>query len=282
MANREHDDERHARAFFTMITGQVVLHADVNGGVDYRSPDGSMAVEVTTVTDRRAKAARRHIDDLVGSWVTHPLLGSCWLVSVNDRHPRLKGLPARVLPHLATLDHAGIRSVWRRSAYAFVSQPAHVQAAVQGLVNNGIEFASAPPELCRGDDHDHTVRWLVGGGGVARDSDSALARIEADLNAHPDNFRKLLAAGADEMHLFVWIDAETPFSITRAFTAHTGAAEPEFGLPTRPPALDGNVDYLWVVHRGTEAGWQWNGDRWRHVRRREASPSGDAEPDTLS
>lgn len=142
--NPERDDEADAQQVVTAITGVRLAHADRYGGADYRSVDGSVALEVTTVTDRAAKAARGPLLELIGSRSSSADLNECWLVSVNERHAPLKGVSERVLPHLVVLSSAGLRYVRRQSAYGFRNDAASVRDAVAELIRQGVELAASP------------------------------------------------------------------------------------------------------------------------------------------
>jgi hypothetical protein len=264
MVNTERPDEVDARAVFLAVTGVVLLHADMNGEADYISEDGTVAVEVTSVTDEAAKAARGPTGRLLGDQSTSAALLQCWLVTVDDRHPRMNGLPDRVVPMLRTLSEHSVPSVWRRSRYMFSDAQPEVQEAVRSLLRNGIDHAVAPPELCKTDPHEHRIVWTAGGGGTAGSSEDALAAIEDDLNERLDNFRKLANSGATSTHLFVWIDSDTPFRIARALRDAPSADG--FDIPNRPPQLSHPVGDLWIVHRETRNGWWWNGSQWNAIR----------------
>ena len=73
------------------------------------------------------------------------------------------------------------------------------------------------PELCRAEDHDppHRIDIVRESGYSASGSDAALALIEEDLNAKPDNFGK--PRGADEKHLHAWGHGDTDLAVARPF-----------------------------------------------------------------
>ena len=66
-----------------------------------------------------------------------------------------------------------------------------------------------------------TALMLSGESGwSASGSDAALELIEAELNAKPDNYGKL--RGADEKHLFTWVDGDTDLAVARPFRGEHG------------------------------------------------------------
>ena len=86
---------------------------------------------------------------------------------------------------------------------------------------------------------------------------------------------RLSESGADQRHLFVWIDGATPFAIERALS-HGGegwvrddedsgaVTDDAFGLPAQDPHLDPAISHLWVVHERSARGWLWSADLgWR-------------------
>jgi hypothetical protein len=268
MANEERPNERDAKHVLETELRIVLRHADQNGGPDYRSLDDEAAFEVTTVTDPVARAARPFIDKLLDDATIAPDLSRCWMVLLPLRHQTTKGLAGRVIPSLRALEGSGVFAFDRRRAYHLGSLDLSVRAAVIALVADDVEQALSTPEVCAGDgdDHEHRAFWVAGGGGAASSSDGALAALEAELNAsnRADNYLKLTKSGAAQTHLFVWVDHETPFHISRAFAAPATIVG-QFGLPTRAPVLSEHVDHLWVAHRQTRHGWHWNGVAWNAV-----------------
>ena len=97
-------------------------------------------------------------------------------------------------------------------------------------------------------------------------SDEALAALTAELDLKPDNATKLQASGANHRHLFVWLDGNTPYKISRPL-AHTAPdwAGGEWGVPSTAPRLDAAITHLWVVHYGSGRGWLWDGATWREL-----------------
>lgn len=130
------------------------------------------------------------------------------------------------------------------------------------LLRAGIDIAQAVPHAA-GSEHVHKVIISPGGGGSASGSDEALERLAEALSAKTDNPKKLAASGAEERHLFVWIDGDTPFAIERPLSHDPlRGTEEYFGLPSGPPDIDPVITHLWIVHERSGRGWYWDGEIW--------------------
>jgi hypothetical protein len=264
MGNPEHDDEIDAKNVVHNQTSHRFEHADHFGGVDYRSLDGAVAMEVTTVTDGAQKAATKPRAALLNTETPSPETTGCWWVTIDDEHPRLKGLEGRVIGTLPALEAEGVTEYWSWSGYTLLRAHPALQDTVGTLAREHVEHAVQTPEMCQrdGNDHVHKVFWSTSGAFTASGSDSALTAIESALNGKPDNFQKLADADATTTVLFVWVDRDTDGSITRPLHDAVGERWDHFGVPSRGPALDGDVDELWIVHRQTRRGWRWAAGRW--------------------
>ena len=106
----------------------------------------------------------------------------------------------------------------------------------------------------------HRIDIVRASGYSASGSDAALALIEEDLNEKHDNFGKL--RGADERHLYVWVDGDTDLAVARPFRGGKPDEWDHFGLPTRSPKLNEPVDHLWIIDRATSKGWVWRSAGW--------------------
>lgn len=264
MANPEHGDEIDAKNVLQSQTAYRVEHADHFGGVDYRSSDGSVAMEVTTVTSEGLKASATRRGALLNTKTAMPTAGVCWWVTVDERHPRLKGLEARVVNALDVLEAGGVKQFWSRSAHTALIGNLDRQIAETTLLRERVEHAEQTPEMCSHEEavHEHGVHWSTSGSYVASGSDAALLEIEGTLNDKPDNYRKLAESGAETTVLFAWVDQDTEGSITRPLRDGVADNWDHFGLPTRAPELNESVDELWVVHRQTRRGWRYTADGW--------------------
>jgi hypothetical protein len=259
MTSKERPEEVEARAIVEVAIGASLDHADSNGDVDYRftTADGRKgALEVTTVTDPKNKIARHQWIKESPKYGPSPSLKECWQVWIDDTDVRYKGLLDRLEPALATLEAAD-RRFNRGRQHEFFGSPEPERRAAQVLAREKVTQAMPYPELCRAEGHEppHRIGIVRESGWSASGSNAALALIEDDLNAKPDNFGKL--RGADEKHLFTWVDHDTDLAVARPFRGGQVTKWDHFGLPTRPPELMESVDQLWIIDRATSTGWTW-------------------------
>jgi hypothetical protein len=264
--NQERPDEAIAKQIVEGVLGVSLEHADTTGGVDYLSSDSRVALEVTRVTDGRkigAWKAFRHSRDASAS---SPRLDSCWIVFVSDTQPGMKTIHQRVEPMLAALEAAGVDHYFAQRDLVRALEGHELGETFRELAAAGVERGSA---VTHDADASHVHRALVsmGSGGSASGSDEALERLIGELEGKPDNALKLRESGAENRHLFVWIDDDTPFDISRPLSRDAPSWDDgHFGVPSRRPELDPAITHLWVVHERSRRGWLWNGDTWRALR----------------
>ncbi|MCL9663930.1 hypothetical protein L2091_01635 [Curtobacterium albidum] len=268
--NKERLNERRAKEIVQRELGISLDHSDKNGGVDYRSQDGSIAVEVTRVTDEDVRRGLRALSESDKSPVTGTPLRACWLVFTSQTAPGLKTLKQRVHPLVAQLEQAGLNFFFDQRAQRHLLQGREHANLYHELLQMKVERALASPDsAAREPDHQHRVYVAVGGGGSASGSNEAVALLSEALAATTDNVGKLTASGAPQRHLFVWIDGATPFAIERALSHRPPSWDDDggngFGLPTESPTLDPAFTHLWVVHEGSGRGWLWDGEAWRSL-----------------
>lgn len=266
--NQERPNERRAKEIVEKTLGVTLEHADKNGGVDYRSADGSIAVEVTRVTDEDVRQGLRAWSKSEGSAVSGPPLTTCWLVFTAETTPGLKTYRQRVHPLIARLEVAGLESFSDQRAGLHVLEGREHGDLFRDLLLLNVEHASAVPHTGDPDPaHVHRVFVTVGGGGSASGSDEAVVMLIDALAVKADNAQKLGGSGAENRHLFVWIDGATPFGIERALSHDTPSWDDDgdsgFGLPSLAPQLDPAVTHLWVVHERSGRGWLWDGQEWQ-------------------
>lgn len=261
--NTERANEKDAKRIVQATLGVELEHADKVGGVDYRSADGRMALEVTRVTDEIRKSTRdaeRTSRDAASPDVE---LQSCWLVLVSDTQRGMKTIRQVLPPLFAQLEAAGETHFDRQQAALHALTQGPLTDLVRKLLSAGVERASGRAHD-GGPLHRHGVILSLGSGGTASGSDEAVQLLVAALAAKTDNVLKLARSGAPERHLFVWIDDDTRFDIARPLSrAAPTWADDSFGPPSYPPGLDPAITHLWVVHEGSRLGWLWDGERWR-------------------
>lgn len=265
--NQEHPDEAAAKQIVgKRLRGRARLeHADRFGGVDYLSTDGAIAVEVTRVTDDDVRKGRDALKRSRDAHVPGPPLKTCWLVIISEKLHGQKTIRQRIHPMLIDMDAAGQTRFDQQKAAVHVLQKGALTELYLPLLSAGIEVAEAAHHAVDSG-HVHIVIVSSGGGGSASGSDEALERLTAALTAKTDNPKKLAASGAEERHLFVWIDGDTPFAIERPLSHDPlNGTEDYFGLPSGPPDIDPVITHLWIVHERSGRGWYWDGETWDNV-----------------
>ncbi len=264
MANKQRPEERLAATVLTDVLGIHVDHTDLNGEADlgFVTATGvTAAVEVTYLTNQQLKASQ-------DAWMkerqreyTVTQLASTWNVTVHANGARYRGLRKRLEPALAALESEGLTEYDEWGIGHRLSQT--MPELVRSLRAERVAQAFVLPTK------DPTVRHIFispMAGYSARGSDATLELIETYLADREDNPRKLAAAGADEGHLFLLLDLDTPGEIARPFTGGSVTEWDHFGLPSRPPVLAVPITNLWVVHEGTGNGWSWSSSNgWTHL-----------------
>jgi hypothetical protein len=263
--NQERQDEAAAKRIVERVMGIQLIHADTHGGVDYISPDATVALEVTAVTDGGKQGARAALSKskLKGSPTS---LHGCWIVMVAENQPGMKHFVQRVQPAIAELEFAGETHFERQHAMAHAIEKGELADVYLPLLKAGVERAE---HLAHQYDPDHVHSLLVSivSGGSVSGSDESLDRLMKELNEKPDNPTKLLASRAEQRHLFVWLNGDTWYNIARPLSREApSSADRGWGLPTTKPQLDPAITHLWVVHSQTRMGWLWNGGKWRELR----------------
>ena len=263
--NTERPNEKDAKRIVETMLGVELDHADGNGGVDYRSSDKQLVLEVTRVTDGLKKSTRhagRVSRDAASPDVE---LQNCWLVFVSDTQPGMKTIRQVLPPLFAQLEAVGETHFDRQQAAVHAHAQGPLRDVVDMLVAAGVERASGHAHD-GGSQHRHRVIVSLGSGGTASGSDDSAQLLIAALAEKTDNVAKLAESDAPERHLFVWIDDDTRFDIARPLSrVETSGPTAGFGVPSIPPVLDPAITHLWVVHEDSRLGWLWNGERWREL-----------------
>lgn len=265
--NQERPNEGRAKKIVERVMNVELCHADTHGGVDYLSPDGTVAVEVTAVTEGRRNGVRDALKRSVAKGVKGAELQTCWIVMVDDLQDEMKTFVQRVQPAIAALEAAGETRFVDQPAYVHVLQNGELSDAYRALLDAGVIRAGSAPHEVRSDDpgHAHRITVSLASGGSVTDSNDALGRLLTSLKEKPDNAKKLAESGADSRHLFVWVNGNTAGSITRTLVGDAPDYVTGWGAPSIDPALDEAITHLWVVHEGSRRGWLWNGESWREL-----------------
>ena len=266
--NQERQDEAIAKRIVERVLGIQLEHADTHGGVDYISTDGTVALEVTAVTDGEKQGARAALSRSEAKGSPTRLQG-CWLVFAADTQPRMKTFVQRVQPAIAELEFAGETYFDDQPAAEHVIEKGDLSHIYLPLLDAGVERATHVPHPDGPEDPDHVHRILpsTGSGGSVSGSDESLDRLMEVLNEKPDNPTKLRASGAEQRHLFVWLNDDTSYNIARPLSREAPSwGDDGWGLPTTEPQLDPAITHLWVVHARSRLGWLWDGERWQKLR----------------
>ena len=270
--NQERPNEAIAKQIVENMMGVQLEHADTHGGVDYLSSDGTIALEVTAVTDGEKHGAREALRKSVKKGVPNAPLQGCWIVFASDTTPDSKSIVQRVQPAIVELELAGETSFYDQRAAIHVIKKGGLSHVYRPLLEAGVESAVYAPHEARPDDpgHVHQLWVTTGSGGSASGSDEALDRLLDALSTKLDNPRKLAATGAAQRHPFVWLNDDTSFTIARPLShdSPSWAGGDEWGLPRTEPVLDPAITHLWVMHARSRQGWLWDRTSWRELRER--------------
>lgn len=265
--NQERPNEAAAKRIVERVMGIRLEHADKHGGVDYISPDHTVALEVTAMTEGTKRGAREALSrsKSIGSQTE---LQGCWLVFAADNQPKMKTFIQRVQPAIAKLEFAGETSFDKqRNAVRILGGDERTRIYMR-LIEAGVERATFLPPS---DDsiekhHVHSLIVLTGSGGSTGGSNDSLGLLMEALRPKVDNAKKLANSAADQRHLFVWLDDDTPYGISRPLIrSEPSWSEKGWSAPTDKPSLDKAITHLWVVHGGSRRGWFWDGFTWHQL-----------------
>lgn len=263
--NKERSNEKDAKRIIEHVLRVDLEHADFTGGVDYKSADGEVAVEVTRVTDGGKKSARSALRASRSAAMPDVVLDNCWLVFLPDTQGGMRTILQDLPPLFAQLEYANVLVFDSQTAAVHVIENGPLADIYRCLLSAGVERASGSPHSSD-PPHVHRVIPLLGSGGSSSGSDQAVEQLDAALAEKSDNITKLAASGARQRHLFVWLDDDTRFDISRPLSRSAPEwADEGFGEPTRAPDLSSEVTHLWVVHERSRLGWLWDGDRWHEL-----------------
>jgi hypothetical protein len=235
MTGRELDEhELRAATIVGSILDGVAVPRDVAGApdgthdFDVLLPGRCVALEVTRAADKLVLAT---LARAFAQAYPAPALANTWTLSIQTIGPTPPPVPPIVKESpelLAVFEHHGMTEI---DGQLYPGQaPAAVIDASMKLVRLGVARArtspvGGPPRL-----------FFIGHGGFMADPD-AVNRLAAEHTAA--NADKLLAARADERHLFIWMDPSHPDA---ELAMHTGPP------PEQPPALSDGVDVVWVAN----------------------------------
>lgn len=266
--NQERPNERVAKAIVERELSIQLEHHDTHGGVDYLSADGTVALEVTAVTDGWKRGAGDALRRSERRGAPNVSLQNCWIVSTSLDRTALRTFVQRVAPAIAELEAAGETRFSDQKAGLHILMGGPLSAVYRKLWEAGVEDAGSAPHAARADepDHVHRVFVMAGSGGVASSSNDAVSQLMDELRSKTDNPKKLRESRVVSRHLFVWVNDDTEWSISRPVLNAAALGESDWwGLPDVNPDLDSAITDLWIVHERSLRGWRRNGEVWSVV-----------------
>jgi hypothetical protein len=271
--NQERPNEKRAKRLVEHVMRIQLQHHDTHGGVDYLSPDGNVALEVTAVTEGEKDGAWKALKKSEAKGAPNAELQGCWVVFVADDQADMKTFVQRVQPAIVDLELAGESYFDRQRAALHMIERGPLASIYRPLLKAGVERASHVQHGQSQDDPDHKHRLLTssGRGGSASGSDEAIDLLLDELRSRTDNARKLGVSAAGQRHLFVWVNDNTAFGIQRPLSHKSSSGSDDlWDLPSGAPELDPAITDLWVVHERSGSGWRWDGETWRDLQEPES------------
>lgn len=225
-----------AAAVVASVVGARFRRRDLGGhqvhDFDLEFGDGALeALEVCSFTDSTVREQWQILGQL-DEVASH--LMSTWTISIV-RGTRVKRLPEKAEPHLATLERHGESTFDAGEHYRLATSgaPADLVAASAALIGLGVRDAVRAPEIV-GD--AARVVIAAGTGGVA--TSAVISRVVQKVASKRDNRLKLQAARESRRrHILVPIDPS-------AGAVWSAAREVPAG---EPPHLPASVTVAWVI-----------------------------------
>lgn len=199
--------------------------------------DRWIALEVTSAAD--SSQLSMYATGFGNRWDA-PSLSTDWRIGIaSDAIVDIKKLMGGVEPHLKVLEEHGITEVGRVFSTAWRSAGHAVAEATQQILMLGAILARSmnPPRT------GEAAQLLLSGHGPAGSDPGQVNKLVAERAKA--KVKKLLAASADERHLFVWIDS-----------SHADAELAMFSLPppASAPSLPDGIDAVWAATIGKVPG----------------------------
>lgn len=266
MPQTERKDEREAREVVEKVLGVELFFADLNGDVDFRfiRDNRQVALEVSRLTRSRDRQGSYEWSRESKSFDA-PQLRSSWLV-LTDGYPRFDGIDAdlgQALHHLEihSLDCYGESMDWWLGRVPTLNIALHLfrQRKVRAAYAYQREGSSKDVEGISKIHLGISGTWMSDGpNGAVEELNKCLA-----LPLVTKKFDKLDRAGADERHLWLWVDSFTLGRLRepiRDFDDHRS-------LPVVAPDLPSFISHLWLVDDVAKHGWLWAANQWSWVNR---------------
>jgi hypothetical protein len=249
---KERAEEFAARKFLESFLNLDLHLVDLGGTsqVDYIFSKDNLkcSLEVSRFTGQIQKGMWKGY--LHGQEMLHfPLLRNHWLVSARGM-PKTKDVEKYIFPALHTLERYFLESYWPSLQSWWFEHDRELKAVAEAFEIVGIESAQSRAQMFYQDDNlmfsigiTYGNYWIYGG------PDYALQILEEYIGRTEDNLRKLAQTGADERHLWLWLDEHSLRGVLDAFKDE-GVA-----LPSRKPNLPPAVTHLWIVNELNVVGW---------------------------
>jgi hypothetical protein len=253
-------EEEAAGEIVAELLGGAAVARDVLGAdakthdLDIERPDGQrISLEVTSAADGALEALAK-----IALATKHeaPTLSQDWWVGLPmDGELKVKPLMKRVIPLLETFEAHGVTQVSRFPRGKPLGSEGEAAEAARALHQLGALHANAlgppkPGEIAQ------ILTSLAGGAGSNFQSMNDLV-----AECARSKVEKLIAAGGDERHLFVWL--------------HGSASDAHLAMTTLPPpdsvpAIPDGIDVVWlaVVAPGQPVSWLWRlrpPDGWENI-----------------
>jgi hypothetical protein len=222
------------------VGGKRIIPRDIPGApdgmhdLDIELPDGRMiAVEVTFA--RQPKLVSIYATAFGKRWEA-PSLSAHWQVAFESGKPLdVPRLAAGIVPHLELLETLGVTEAGTVTSDAWRRAGDDVASAIQQIAELGATHVRRWNEPTPG---ETPLLLFSGHQGVGGSPGAVNALVEERAGA---KVKKLVASGADERHLFVWIDS-----------SHS---EAELGMATMPPpattpSVPAGIDVVWAATSG--------------------------------
>jgi hypothetical protein len=206
--------------------------------------DRTVALEVTTAAERSVISQR---NAAFGREWTAPQLASNWWVNIGHSPGQepvsIKSVMDGIVPLLETFERDGLTSVETHYSLRNLSPKPGTTQEVHGamieMFDLGVVAARTwgTPEL-----GEEAAIWPSISSGVGSDTVKVNALVAE--RATPKR-KKLVAAEADERHLFIWLD-----------NSHADAelAVATLPPPSTPPAVPSGIDAVWLATVGSGPG----------------------------
>lgn len=250
---KERAEEFAARKFLESFLNLDLHLADLGGTsqVDYNFSKDNLkcSLEVSRFTEQIQKGLWEVYSD--GDEMLHsPLLRGHWLLSACGM-PKNKDVQKYIIPALHTLERYFLDSYWPSLQSWWFEHDRDLKVVAEAFEFVGIESAQSRAQMFYQDDNlifnigiTYGNNWMYGG------PDSALEILEEYIGCTGDNLRKLAQTGADERHLWLWLDEHSLRGVSDAFK------EEDIALPSRKPNLPPAVTHLWIVSDVNGLGWR--------------------------